>query len=142
MIGRFQYYVDKNLVRVGAPDKAEARSLMAKAASRLSYIEGQKMDEGNAEFIFEGAYEAMREAGQALMAIKGYKPYSHEALVSFMREFFSFASSDMAAFDRYRVLRNKAVYSATRVSAVTCRESLDFLKAFLPKIEHEFKKLV
>lgn len=142
MIERFQYYIDENLVKKGGPDKAEASSLMAKAAARLAYVETQKMDENTAPFIFEDIYEALREAGQALMTLKGYKPYSHEALISFLREFFNFPAEDIFVFDRYRILRNKAVYSAAKVSATICGDALVFLRTFLPKMKKEFDRLI
>ena len=140
MIEKFAYYVDNNLVRTGSPDIQEALSLIRKSVNRIAYITGQKLNERNAEFIFEDVYEAVREASQSLMAIKGYKPYSHEALISVLLEFYSLPKEDISAFDRYRILRNKCVYAGAKVSVTVCDESINFLNRFLPKIKQIFEK--
>lgn len=138
----FQYYLDNNLARKERPDRGEAESLMRKAEGRLEFaIKSRKIDEQTAPYIFEDIYECMREASQSLMSLRGYKPYSHEALISFLREFFSFPESDISAFDRYRILRNRAVYRAERISAGTCNDALGFLLRFLPKLKSEFRRL-
>jgi len=142
MIEKFQYYLENNLARKASPDKGEAEALMNKAEGRLSFsIKTRKINENTASYIFEDVYECLREAAQALMALKGYKPYSHEALISFIKEFFNFPDSDIASFDRFRILRNKTIYRGELVSAKTCEEALDFLYNFLPKLKKEFLKL-
>lgn len=74
------------------------------------------------------------------MSLKGYKPYSHEVLISFLREFYKFPDAEISTFDRYRILRNKTVYSAAKVSIEVCKEALKFLENFLPKLRKEFEK--
>jgi len=82
---------------------------MNKAEGRLNFsIKIRRIKKDTATYIFEDIYECIREAAQSLMSLKGYKPYSHEAVISFLKEFFEFSESDIRTFDRYRVLRNKA----------------------------------
>jgi hypothetical protein len=104
MIERFQYYLDAKLVRRETVDKGEANSLMKKAVYRLAYVKAQEINEDTASFIFEDIYESLREASQSLMSLKGYKPYSHEALISFLKEFYNFSASEISTFDRFRAL--------------------------------------
>ncbi len=139
MIMKFQAYIENQMVRKGSPDKGEAESLLKKAEGRLKYsIKTREINENTASYVFEDIYECLREAAQSLMAIKGYKPYSHEALISFLREFFEFTEADIKSFDRYRILRNKTVYRGEFISEETCREALEFLLRFLPLIRKEF----
>lgn len=140
MIERFQFYLDENLVKRESPDKEEARSLIEKALQRLNFVKSQNINETTSTFIFEDIYECLREAAQSLMPLGGYKPYSHEAVIAFLREFYKFAAHEITAFDRYRILRNNCVYRAARVSPVTCKEAMKFLEAFLPKLKKEFDK--
>lgn len=141
MIREFQYYIDNNLVKKGSPDLNEADALMNKADGRFHFsIKIREIHENTAPYIFEDIYECLREAAQALMAQKGYKPYSHEALISFVKESFTFSEHDIISFDRYRILRNKTVYKGEKISEEVCREALSFLNSFLPKIKDEFKK--
>ena len=138
----FQYYIENNLAKQMSSDRGEADALMKKAENRLEFsIKIRTINEKTASFIFEDIYECLHEASQSLMALKGYKPYSHEALISFLKEFFNFSKSDIYAFDRYRILRNKSVYRGEKISAESCRESMEFLMKFLPKIRKEFEIL-
>jgi len=142
MIERFQTYLEQGLAKKEWVDVGEAESLMRRAEERLAYILLQHLTEVTASFVFEDIYECMREAAQALMSLKGYKPFSHEAIIAYLREFHDFRESDVTAFDRYRVLRNKAIYRAQKVSLETSQDALKFLKAFLPKLKQEFTKLM
>jgi uncharacterized protein (UPF0332 family) len=135
MIEKFQYYLDERLARKTQADKEEAKSLMRKAVQRLEYIKKQEINDDTSSFIFEDIYETLREGSQSLMSIKGYKPYSHEALISFLREFYKFSEHEISVFDRYRMLRNKTVYCAANVSKEVCKDALKFLEAFLPKLQ-------
>jgi uncharacterized protein (UPF0332 family) len=113
---------------------------MTKATLRLDYIKKQKINENTSSFIFEDIYETLREAAQSLMSLKGYKPYSHEALISFLNEYGRFPKHEISAFDRYRILRNKTVYCAANVSPEACEEALKFLETFLPELKNAYEK--
>ncbi len=134
MIEPFRKYVENGLVRAGGMDILEAKSLRDKALARLEYVKGQKIDDGSASFVFEDVYECLREAAQSLMALKGLKPYSHEAVIAFLRDSYNVPPNAVSRFDRYRILRNKAVYRGQNISSETCREALDFVSSFVPEL--------
>ncbi|MAH03161.1 hypothetical protein CMI39_00020 [Candidatus Pacearchaeota archaeon] len=139
MIKEFQYYINNNLVRKGSPDKIEAEALIKKAEGRIKFsIKTREINENTAPYIFEDIYECLREASQSLMSLKGYKPYSHEVIISFFKKFCNFEEQDVDTFNRYRILRNKTIYRGERVSSEKCKEALNFLVIFLPKIKKEF----
>lgn len=71
------------------------------------------------------------------MSLKGYKPYSHEATISFIKEFYKFTNNEINNFDRFRQIRNNSVYQALQVSE-EAKECLNFAKVFIDKI----KKLI
>jgi uncharacterized protein (UPF0332 family) len=140
MIEKFQFYIDSNLAKKETLDPEEAKSLMEKSLLRLRFIKSLRIDELNSTFIFEEAYECMREASQSLMSLKGFKPYSHEALIAFIKEFYKFDESDISTFDRYRILRNNCVYRAAKVSPIICKDAVKFAEIFLSKIKAAFDK--
>jgi len=140
MIESFQFYINENLVKKVTPSKENATALMERAYARLEYIREQKVNKATAIFIFEDVYETLREASQALMEIKGYKPYSHEAHIAFLKEFYKFPKPLLASFDRFRILRNKCLYGAAQISVETCKEAMGFLASFLPELKKEFDK--
>ena len=143
MIKEFNYYLNNNLVRKSTPDKGEATSLMEKANGRLLFsINSRDLNNNTAPYVFEDVYECLREAAQSLMSLKGYKPYSHEALISFLKEKFSFPDQHINSLNRFRILKNKSVYGGEKISLETCKESLHLLKTFLPQLKKEFNKLI
>jgi hypothetical protein len=86
VIRPFSYYVRTNLVKKTGTNPAISRALLAKAEVRLKRIGKSDIEEQEASIVFEDIYEAVREALQSLMQRKGYKPFSHEALIAFIKE--------------------------------------------------------
>ena len=94
------------------------------------------MNEKTASLFLEDAYEAAREAAQSLMSLKGFKPYSHEATISFIIQYYKkeFSEYEIAQFDRFRELRNNSVYKAEQVSIEDSLKCLEFAKSLINKI--------
>ncbi len=138
MIENFEFYLDNNMVKKSSPSRENGTALMARAYSRLEYVRGQTVTKETATFIFEDIYEVLREGSQALMELKGFKPYSHEAQVAFLRDVYKLRLDLVSTFDRFRVLRNKCVYGAASVSVETCNEALRFTVSVLPELKKLF----
>ncbi len=135
MIQPFRYYVSKKLVRRTGANPAIAKSLIKKSSLRLQRIMKEKISDEESSIVFEDIYESIRESIQAIIQLKGYKPYSHEALVSFLKEEQLFSPQIINNINRYRILRNKSVYEAKKVSIETCKDALKFAKELLPEIK-------
>lgn len=140
MIEAFRFYVENGLVRKTAPNKENASALMARADARLEYVRKQVIAKDTAPFVFEDVYEVLREASQALMELQGFKPYSHEAQIAFLRDVLKFPSHLVSTFDRFRILRNKCLYGAAYVSPETCRDALGFAVTVFPEFKKRFNK--
>ena len=79
-------------------------------------------------------YESVREAAQALMAEKGFKPYSHEATIAFLNEYYDFTDIEIKRIDEMRTLRNKIMYYGEDIDYDEVKRGLDFLKEVFPKL--------
>jgi uncharacterized protein (UPF0332 family) len=136
MIIPFEVFVREGKVKKRSCDPEMALSLIGKARMRLEYASEKPIKKSIASFVLEDGYEAIREAAQALMSLRGYKPYSHEATVSFLKEFYSaeFSEHEIRGFDRFRVMRNNSVYNAVLVSVKNARDCLDLAEIFVEKI--------
>ena len=132
----FQNYVDLKKVKKKTPDPEEADSLLEKSKNRLEFIGTLVISEKSAPFIFEDAYAAAREAAQSLMSTAGYKPYSHEATISFVKEKHSdiLDEENAAEFDRLRQLRADSEYRATTISIQEAKNCLFFAKEFIGSV--------
>ena len=89
MINSFENYLKLGKAKRKTIDPEESKALFQKANGRFKYTKSKEITEITAQFILEDAYEVAREAAQSLMSLKGYKPYSHEATISFVKEFYS-----------------------------------------------------
>jgi len=141
MIKPFSHYLKQNLVRKSWPNISMAKSLINKASVKLQRIKKGSMHEEESSIIFEDIYESLREASQSLMELKGFKPYSHEALVSFLKENKMLPLEQVSIIDNYRIVRNNSVYKAERVSLEKCKEALVFAIKVLPQIKKRFEDL-
>ena len=137
MINSFKNYLKLGKVRKKTPDSEESKALFQQSEERLEYTKDKKITDKTAKFILEDAYEAMREATQSLMSLKGFKPYSHEATISFLKEFYkdNFTEEEISQFDRFRGLRNNSVYKATKITEENAKDSLDFAEILINKIK-------
>jgi|SRR3989344_2751024 len=141
MIKPFEYYekdgqVEKTIANIGL-----VKSLLEKAEIRLNRILKEEINDIKASLIFEDAYETIREASQALMQFDKYKPLSHEALISFLMKSRYLSQEKISILNNYRILRNKSVYQAEKISLDKCKESIKFAKEVLPEIKRKFEEL-
>ena len=141
MIKPFEYYINEKLVRKSVPNISMAKSLLQKSEIRLKRVKNEKITEENSSILFEDIYEILRESSQSLMEIKGFKPYSHEALVSFLKDYKLISDENANIIDNYRALRNNSVYKAEKVSMQKCEEALNFLRKMLPEIKSKFDEI-
>jgi hypothetical protein len=102
---------------------------------RFEFARRQDISQDYAPFVFEQIYEVIRECGQSLMTVDGYKAEnSHEAIIAFINEYYGkdFGDKLIADFDRYRVMRHNSVYGAGYISPEATKRALlaaeDFVK--------------
>ena len=75
------------------------------------------------------------------MQLKGFKPVSHDALVSFIKEEKMLSAEKANVFNNYRILRNNSVYRAETISIQKCIEALKFTEDILKEFNKIFEKL-
>lgn len=139
---KFSEFIAEGKVKTGSKDPAEARSLFEQAQNRLIDVKNIKLTEQNAAFRFEDIYECMREALQAFMAVQGYKPYSHEAVIAFAQENKLITEAESAALDRYRTIRNDITYRGEKTTTEETAQALNFAEQLLNKLKTNFKQAI
>lgn len=107
----FEYYIESGQVKEKSSSPSEARSLRVQARERFKHrVQDEELTRKNSTFLFEDAYEALRQYLQSFMAEDGYKPYSHEALIAYSKENDFLSKSETNRLDRYRKIRNDIRY--------------------------------
>lgn len=137
----FNNYIKSGKVKKKTPDPEEAQALLQQASDRLEYTQEKNITKKNAKFVFENTYEAAREAAQSLMSFKGFKPYSHEATVRFVKEYYQFSDEEISLFDHFRKLRADSIYRAVKIMEKDAQECLTFSITFVEKVKslhHKF----
>jgi uncharacterized protein (UPF0332 family) len=111
------------------PNPEQATSLFHLATRRLESIE-KRGDEEFPQLLVESYYEAIKELISALLALHGYKSYSHECLLSFLSAFYptTLDSVQMHFLDEMRKLRGDIQYRGREIAE-------DYLERNLPLIE-------
>ena len=126
----FEYYVKNDKVRSGSSKPSEARSLRVQAKQRFKHrVKDSEITAENSSFIFEDAYEALRQHLQAHMAENGYKPYSHEAIISYSLEKELITSSEANLLDKFRQIRNDIRYRGETVSKERAQKMKELSKS-------------
>ena len=136
----FNEYLREGKVLKQSPDQAEAESLFSQAQQRIRDLLVLPLQERNASFRFESAYEVLRESLQAFLALAGYKPYSHEAVFAFAHEERLISEAEHHRADRYREIRHDINYRGTLVPVEEAKEIIQFVKQLLPRLQKEFEK--
>ncbi len=119
----WQECLEKGVVRKSSPDKELAKSLVKMSELRLNFVKSVTISRSNAPIVITESYEALREICEALIALNGFKVYSHECITVFLKEI---AKDSYLAevFDRYRKIRNGVNYYGRQVSEEDAKQSL------------------
>lgn len=97
--------------------------------ARISLKMGRK-----AKFIYENAYEALREAADSVLFAEGYKSFSHEATISFLQRFKGISVKEISEFDRMRIKRNGMKYYGKSCSVEEAKEAVEFAENLIKKL--------
>lgn len=128
----FEFYLREGTVKRRKPDMELAKSLINDANERFGKI--SKLDAGVfSKIIFENIYDALRSILDALLAIDGYKSYSHEASIAYLKKY-GFEDSLIAEFDNFRLIRNSSKYYGKDIPSENSKDIADFYKKHAAQI--------
>lgn len=129
---RFKFYLGQGKVRKVAKDPSLARSLGKNLRSRGEMA--LALDTKTfAMLVFENLYDCLREICDALLAMDGYKTYSHEASITYLREK-GVPDGLVAQIDRYRRRRNASKYYGKTVSSEDAEDIRGFYIKYAPQL--------
>ena len=113
---RFEGYIKEGIVKKITPDINRSIYLKKEALQRKKFIlellKLKNIDNENANYFIELAYDTIMEIIRSKMLEKGFKAsgnYSHEAEVSFLLEL-GFSEEKVLLVDDLRKVRNRILY--------------------------------
>lgn len=142
MIQPFEQHLKEGRARRTSPDPEMAGNLIRMAQARLDAAKGIPITHASIIIVFDAAYDAARQAAQALMLVEGYKPYGHDAAISYLKthHVVDFSEQIVYDFDRFRKLRNEAEYEGRPVGKEATLALLVLAAAVIKKTAALLKK--
>ncbi len=110
------------------------------ALARRDLSSARRLLADDRDWAFAIAYNAVLQAGRALMLWEGYHATSgeggHVAVVKFCEEYFGPRyHEEMALFDRMRVTRHRVVYDVSgSISHLEAEEAFGFAEQFVERV--------
>ena len=133
----FTFYLGQNKVKKISKDFYLAKSLHDNIIKRAKEAVALKAEQFPT-LLFESMYDAYRELCDALLALDGYKSYSHEASIVYLRKY-KVPENLIMALDNFRYKRNSSKYYGKDILIEDVKEMLSFhkenFKRFLALVE-------
>ena len=129
MVISFEIYLKNKRVNKVTLDKELAIGLKKDSEERFN--DSLKM---KPKYKLENSYESIRGLIEALMALDGYKTYSHEAAISYLQEFKDFSDYDIKQLDIARQKRNGSKYYGENIEKEYADRTVEILKPIFMKL--------
>jgi len=134
----FENFLKTGEVRRQGKNESLANALIKSSEKSLKNIQRIKVDELNAESVVSEVYDLIRELIEAKLSLEGYKSYSHEATIFFLKNF-SFNDFEINFLDNLRKVRNKIKYYGKEINTEEALKIIDFMNLILPKLRRLLK---
>ncbi len=138
---KFEEFLATGDIRKTSIDKGLARALMERAEEGENFAMKAFSETEFVTLTFESLYEALIEIIDALMALDGYKPYSHVASLSFLQKFQEITQLEIAKLDNAREKRNSSKYRGEKIRLEETKDLIALYKLIKPKLKEIYKRL-
>lgn len=130
----FEDFIESGEVKTYLIDKNLAVALIKDSLERADFVRRLVSREENPKYIIENIYDALRELIEAKLAVDGFKSYSHEATILYLKKFKEFTDSEIEFLDELRKIRNKIKYRGENVNKEESDKAIIFMGNILPKL--------
>jgi len=139
----FESYIKNKKVKIRQVDINLAKSLRIDIIERSQ--KALKLDAKEfSKFMFENLYDSLREICDAILSINGFKSYSHEASIAYLKKF-EISEKIIIELDRFRDKRNSSKYYGKSISEDDAKEIMDFYinysKNLIKILDEEIKRV-
>ena len=128
---RFEYYVSKGLVKRRRKNIKLAKSLMSSALDRMEFA--KQILQTKPKYALEMAYEAVIELIDALLALEGFKSWSHEANIAFLSTI-GFSDVELRRLDITRKKRHSSKYYGVDFSLEEASQEIVYIERLFKKV--------
>jgi len=134
----FEYFLKRGEVKRQSKDKNLSDACLRESRERLILVK-TILKGAQPKYVLENAYEAMREAADAVLFAEGYKSYSHEASIVYLSEK-GISMTDLIEFDRFRRIRNGIKYYGKDCIQEDSEQAIQLAARLIQRIEEMLGK--
>lgn len=124
----FEFYINEGKIKKQTPDINLAKSLKKDALERINQVKQLNIDFFS-KLIYENTYDALRDILDAILTINGYKSYSHEGSISFLKTT-NINIEIIEALNEFRYKRNSSKYYGKSIDKYEAQEILEFFENY------------
>ena len=135
----FDYFLKMQEVRKTSANLELAKSLIKDMKERINKTNMLDIDVF-AKIIFENIYDGLRDFCDSLLALDGFKSYSHQASISYLFKK-GFDISVVEELDGFRYKRNGSKYYGEEIGPSDAKEIKDFYNRIKVKINKSVSDL-
>ena len=137
MVKDFGFFLKKGDVKKQSPDKNLAYSTFKDSLERIEFAR-QLFNKAKPKYVLENAYEAMREAADSILYIRGFKSFSHEASIVYLLNE-GFNEKEVIEFDRFRRIRNGIKYYGKDCDKSDAEQAIQLADRIIIKIKEKIE---
>jgi len=117
----------------------KVKSLVDTVIGRNDFLKKNKIEEGNANYIFEGYYSSILELMHCVVLIEGYKVSNHICLGYFLRDVLK-DDKLFRLFDDCRFKRNSLIYYGRKMDFEIAEDSIQKAKKLISDLKRIIRK--
>ena len=125
--------LSKSSIKI-SPDIGKSKSLIETSKGRIDYIKSIKIDEKNANYIFESYYTSILELLHAIAFTSGYNIKNHICIGFYLRDIMK--KEDLfRIFNDLRYKRNSLTYYGRKMDFETAKMAIINSKDLMKKLD-------
>ena len=132
----FEHFLNKGDVRKVAINKELAKSLTKDMFERINKSLMLNINTFS-KIVFENIYDGLRGFCDSLLALEGFKSYSHQASIAYLSKY-KFDISIIKEFDQLRYKRNGSKY----YGEIILKEDAQQIKEFYLRVKDRINKII
>ena len=137
MVKDFEFFLTNGDVKKQSPNKNLAFATFKDGLERIEFAK-QLLHKVKPKYVLENAYEAMREASDAVLYLRGFKSFSHEASIVYLFKE-GFNEKDIIEFDRFRRIRNGIKYYGKDCEISEAEQAIQLADKIIAKIKEKIR---
>ncbi len=133
---KFEDFIKEGKARKTSKDIQLFKSIINTSEQDLKFLDTLKITENSARKLMISYYDTLRSFLEAIVILKGYKIYFHEAYTYFLKQENENLLSEK--FDRFRKIRNDINYYGKNISIAEMVENKQKIIEIIKELKQKF----